>query len=178
MSEEIKEKPLVNRVAQSSIITLNLEDFMPKSIIRGFDLKDYLFRELILKEKDFRQALQEIDWEEKYSNCSLAIFCSNDAIIPLWAYMLVAAYATPHAKEIFQGTPEELAEQSVVRTVEAIDAEQFSGKRVVIKGCSDKEIAASAYLAITKKLQPVVQSLMYGEPCSTVPIFKRPRVVT
>ncbi len=170
----ITEKPLVNKVAKSSLITLNLEDFFPKEEVIAFDLKDYLFMELILKEKDFRAALKEHDWEQ-YREKNLVVFCSTDAIIPVWAYMLVTAYATPFANEIFQGTEDEFYKNAFQKALSTVDESQYEGSRIVIKGCSNKPVPPSAYVELTRKLQPYAQSIMYGEPCSTVPIFKRPR---
>ena len=173
MSEQ---KPLVNRVANSGLITLNLEDYFPKAEVVVFDLKDYLYMELILKEKDFRAALKAHDWEQ-YEGKILLVYCSTDAIIPVWAYMLVSAYATPFAAEIFQGDAETFYKTHYAKVISAIDGEEYAQKRIVIKGCSDKPVPAAAYLELTRKLQPHAQSIMYGEPCSTVPIFKRPRIV-
>ena len=173
MSEE---KPLVNRVANSGLITLNLEDFFPKEEVVAFDLKDYLYMELILKEKDFREALKTHDWQQ-YQGKILLVFCSTDAIIPVWAYMLVSAYAAPYATEIFQGEAEEYYKLHYAKAIAAIDAREYEQKRIVIKGCSDKPVPPAAYLELTRKLQPFAQSIMYGEPCSTVPIFKRPRIL-
>lgn len=173
MSEQ---KPLVNRVANSGLITLNLEDYFPKAEVVVFDLKDYLFMELILKEKDFRAALKAHDWAQ-YEGKILLVYCSTDAIIPVWAYMLVSAYAAPYAAEIFQGDAETFYKTHYSKVIAAIDGEEYAQKRIVIKGCSDKPVPAAAYLDLTRKLQPYAQSIMYGEPCSTVPIFKRPRIV-
>lgn len=165
---------LVNRVAQSSLITLKLEDLRPKTETAHFDLKDYLFMELILKEKDFRTALKEHEWQQ-YAGKTLLVYCSADAIIPVWAYMLVAAHAGGTAAEIVQATEEEYLKLHFERVVNALNEKDYADKRVVIKGCSDQPVPASAYLAITAKLQPVVKSIMYGEPCSTVPVYKKPR---
>jgi len=166
--------PLVNRVANSGIITINLEEFYPTQDIVVFDLKDFLFMEMILKEKDFRTALKEIDWSTYQDKIALVI-CSNDAIIPVWAYMLVSAYLAPVAHDIYQGTTEAYLAHHYAQVISEIDASQYEGSRIVIKGCSDKPVPPSAYLELTKSLQPYGQSIMYGEPCSTVPIFKRPR---
>lgn len=168
------DKPLVNRVAASGLITINLEDYFPTGEIVNFDLKDYLFMELILKEKDFRAALKEHDWSQ-YAKKNLLVFCSTDAIIPVWAYMLVAAYAEPHAAQIFQGEATEFYKLAFQKALEKIDGADYEQKRIVIKGCSEKPVPPSAYMELTRKLQPYAQSIMYGEPCSTVPIFKRPR---
>ncbi len=168
-------EPLVNRVANSGLITINLEDFFPTEEVVVFDLKDYLFMELILKEKDFRAALKEHDWS-KYENKNLVVYCSTDAIIPVWAYMLVTAYAEPFATQIFQGDTENFYKVHFNEALSKIDASSYDQKRIVIKGCSDKPVPPSAYVELTRKLRPFAQSIMYGEPCSTVPIFKRPRV--
>lgn len=165
---------LVNRVAQSSLITLKLEDLRPTTELMHFDLKDYLFMELILKEKDFRTALKEHDWDQ-YAGKTLLVYCSADAIIPVWAYMLVAAKAGEIATEIVQATEDEYLKLHFERVINEIDPSDYVGKRMVIKGCSDQPVPASAYLAVTAKLQPVVKSIMYGEPCSTVPVYKKPR---
>ena len=171
-----QDKPLVNRVANSGLVTINLEDFFPKEELIVFDLKDYLYMELILKEKDFRTALKEHDWSQ-YAGKNLMVYCSTDAIIPVWSYMLVAAYATPHANEIFQGDAETFYKVAFNKALADFDGAQYEGQRIVIKGCSKKPVPPSAYVDLTKRLQPFAQSIMYGEPCSTVPIFKRPRVL-
>ena len=165
--------PLVNRVAQSGIITLNLEDYYPDKTISSIDLKDYLFHGLILKEKDFRKALKEHDWSQ-YEDHILCVYCSADAIIPVWAYMLVSSYASANTSEIYQGEKNEYLKFHYYRVLESLDVSQFQKGRVVIKGCSKKPVPASAYAFLTQLLRPVVKSVMYGEPCSTVPIYKKP----
>ena len=167
------DQPLVNRVANSSLITLDLETFFPEGEVVGFDLKDHLFQGLILKEKDFRDALKEHDWSQ-YAGKNLAVYCSTDAIIPMWAYMLVASYAAPYALDMVQGSPEQFAEQALLKKIAALDPAEYTDKRLIIKGCSDKEVPPSAYLEITRRLQPVAKTIMFGEPCSTVPVFKKP----
>ena len=169
-------EPLVNRVANSGLITLNLEDYYPKQEIATFDLKGFLFMEMILKEKDFRAALKEHDWAQ-YEGKILTVLCSVDAIIPVWAYMLVATYAEPFATDIFQGTQEEYLKAVYRNVLKDMDFSPYEAKRIVIKGCSNKPVPPAAYLALTTKLRPYAQSIMYGEPCSTVPIFKKPRVI-
>jgi hypothetical protein len=166
------EEVIINKVAQSALVTLDLEEFYPKEELVLFDLKSYLFMELILKEKEYREALKNLDWNV-YQNKNVAITCSTDAIIPLWAYMLAVTYLQPFAKEIVFGNEKEVFNILFSKNIEKIDVKEFEGKRVVIKGCGDKKIPESAYVAITKILRPVVKSIMYGEPCSTVPIFKR-----
>jgi hypothetical protein len=166
------EDVIINKVAQSALITLDLEKFYPQEELVLFDLKNYLFMELILKEKDYREALKNLDWTI-YQNKNVAIICSTDAIIPLWAYVLATTYLQPFANDIIFGTEKEVFNILFLKNVEKIDAKEFEGKRVVIKGCGDKKIPESAYVAITKILRPVAKSIMYGEACSTVPIFKR-----
>lgn len=168
------DKPLINRVANSGLKVINLEKFYPEKEIIAFDLKPFLFRELILREKDFRQALKEHDWT-LYTDKIVLIFNSNDAIIPVWAFMLVGSYLEGLAYSSFQGTQSEYLKLHYQKVIENLEIDEYSEERVIIKGCSDKEVPAFAYTAITSKLKPVVQSLMYGEPCSTVPVFKRPR---
>jgi len=164
---------LVNKVQESGLITLDLEQFYPKAPIKVFDLKGYLFMELILKEKDFRAALQTTDWAQ-YQGAAVAITCTVDAIIPMWAYMLVASYLQPFAAEIVFGTEKELVNSLMQKSLDQFDATEYTDKRVVVKGCGDTLIPETAYVSITNKLRPFVKSIMYGEPCSTVPIFKKP----
>ncbi len=171
----MQDQPLVNRVANSGLITLNLEDYFPKAEIALFDLKDYLFMELILKEKDFREALKAHDWSQ-YKDKILLVYCSTDAIIPVWAYMLVTTYATPFVQDIYQGQQEEYYRAFYKNALTAIDPADYEDKRIVIKGCSDLPVPAAAYLELTKLLRPHAKSIMYGEPCSTVPIYKKPRM--
>ena len=166
------ENAIVNKIAESGIITLDLEVFYPKGEIKIFDLKDHLFMGLILKEKDFRANLQSTDWEQ-YRDTYVAVTCSADAIIPMWAYMLVASYLQPVAKEVIVGNETFMNEVLFLKNLEKINVKDFEGKRVVVKGCGEKEIPASVYAEITKLLLPVVQSIMYGEPCSTVPVYKK-----
>jgi hypothetical protein len=162
---------IVNKVAESGLITLDLETLYPTQEILAFDLKDHLFMGLILKEKDFRAALQQIDWSVYKDKC-VAIYCSADAIIPLWAYMLVTSYLQPQASQLFSGAPDELKKNLFIQNIKTLNTAQFEGARVVVKGCGDIEIGEYAFVEITNLLQPVVKSLMYGEPCSTVPVFK------
>ncbi len=165
-------EPIVNKVAESGLITLDLEQFYPKGKIKTFDLKSYLFMELILKEKDFRTALQNTDWET-YRDAYVAVTCSADAIIPVWAYMLVASYLQPVAKEVVFGNEQELINTILQRNIQLMDAAEYADQRIVVKGCGDIHIPESAYVAVTQKLRPFAKSIMYGEPCSTVPIFKK-----
>jgi hypothetical protein len=165
-------EPIVNKVAESGLITLDLEQFYPKGEMKTFDLKGYLFMELILKEKDFRTALQNTDWEV-YRDAFVAVTCSADAIIPVWAYMLVASYLQPVAREVVFGTEQELINTILQRNIQQMDAAEYTDQRIVVKGCGDIHIPETAYVAVTQKLRPYAKSIMYGEPCSTVPIFKK-----
>ncbi len=172
----MEEKVLVNRVDQSGLVTIDLEKFFPTLPILSFDVKDYLFHGLILKEKDFRDALKIHDWSQ-YKDAIVCVYCSTDAIIPVWAYMLVNTYATAYAKDIFTGTEEEYIKSHYRNIIANLDAVPFQDGKVVIKGCSNRPVPASAYADITSKLSKYAQSIMYGEPCSTVPVFKRPRIL-
>ncbi len=167
MAEEI-----INKVAGSALMELDLEDYYPSDQIAVFDLKPMLFMELILKEKDFREALTKFDWAP-YQDKIVAVTCTADAIIPVWAYMLVAVYLQPVAKDIILGDEKEAHQQVFMENIRAIDVNQYADKRVVVKGCGDQPIGEFAYLQITKMLRPVAKSIMYGEPCSTVPVFKK-----
>ncbi|HTE07210.1 MAG TPA: DUF2480 family protein, partial [Flavitalea sp.] len=149
-----------------------LEDYYPRDQVVVFDLKPMLFMELILKEKDFREALTKFDWSP-YQDKIVAVTCTADAVIPVWAYMLVAVYLQPVAKDIILGDEKEAHRQMFMENIRAIDVSHYTDKRVVVKGCGDQPIGEFAYLQITKMLRPVAKSIMYGEPCSTVPVFKK-----
>jgi hypothetical protein len=163
----------INKVAESGILTLNLEDYYPKETVVVFDMKDYLFMGLILKEKDFRESLKQLDLST-YENKIVALTCSADAVIPMWAYMLAASALQPGAKEIIYGNEEEAIKAILLKNISGIKAAEYTDKRLVIKGCGDLPVTESAYVEITKLLRPVAKSIMYGEPCSTVPVFKKP----
>lgn len=163
---------MINKVANSGIITLNLENFYPDGERIEFDLKDYLFQGFVLREKDFRAELKAIDWK-KYQNKFVAVHCSADAIVPTWAYMLVSSYLQPFASEIIFGNLENLETFLFEKKLAEMDFSEYQDKRMVIKGCGDLKITDAAYLKITALLMPFAKSIMYGEPCSTVPIFKR-----
>jgi len=168
MSDEI-----INKVAESGLITVDLEKYLPKKEeIAVFDLKDFLFMGMILKEKDFRESLKQHDWE-KYRNKRVAITCSADAIIPVWAYMLVTTYLQPVAKESIVGGEKEVYKTVFLKNISSINASEFSGSRIVLKGCGETPIDDFAYAEATRVLLPVAKSIMYGEPCSTVPVYKR-----
>jgi hypothetical protein len=163
---------IVNKVAESGLISLDLETYYPKEQIEVFDMKNYLFMELILKEKDFREAMKQLDWSV-YQDKYVAVTCTADAVIPVWAYMLVASSLEPLAKDIFLGTAEEFHKVLFLRNLNSIDPQEFADQRVVVKGCGEIAIGDFAYLAITKILRPVAKTIMYGEPCSTVPVYKK-----
>ncbi|WP_372745664.1 DUF2480 family protein [Lutibacter sp.] len=163
---------IVNRVANSDLKTINLEDFYPKGERTVIDIKNWLFHELILKESDFREYLKNHDWS-KYQNHYVALTCSSDAIIPSWAYMLIATYLNPIAKKIVIGNLKELETSIFQEIITNINIEEFLDKPVIIKGCAHKPIPETAYIQLIEKLQPIVKSIMFGEACSTVPLFKR-----
>lgn len=163
---------IVNKVAESGLITLDLENYYPREEIILFDLKDHLFMGLILKEKEFRESLKQIEWE-KFRNKNVAITCSADAIIPMWAYMLPVTYLQPVAKEVMVGDEKEMHRVLFMKNLSSINSSEFADKRIVVKGCGDTPIGEFAYAEITRLLRPVAKSIMYGEPCSTVPIYKK-----
>lgn len=166
---------IVNKVAESGIITLDLAPYVPAAEdIAVFDLKPFLFREMILKEKDYRAALQTHDWQQ-YADKQVAVTCSADAIVPVWAYMLATSYLQPLATSVFFGTADEMVKSILAQRINGIDTTEYADKRVVIKGCGDTPIPDAAYVIVTQHLRPVVKSLMYGEPCSTVPVYKKPQ---
>jgi len=166
------EEAFINKVSESSIVSLDLEEFYPKDEIALFDMKDYLFMGLILKEKDFRESLKVLDLSV-YTNKVVAVTCSADAVIPMWAYMLAASYIQPVAIEVAFGTVEEVKAIVLLKNISNLPITDYTDKRVVIKGCGEMPIGEAAYLQATKLLRPVAKSIMYGEPCSTVPIYKR-----
>ncbi|MEO6454652.1 MAG: DUF2480 family protein [Ginsengibacter sp.] len=166
------ENIIINKVAESGLTTIDLETYYPKEEAIMFDLRKYLFMGLIIKEKDFREALKSTDWL-MYKNKNVYITCSADAVIPMWANMLVASYLQPLAVNVIYGDEDFLYKSIFLKNLSQLRPEDFSDKRVVIKGCGDKAIPEFAYVEITKLLRPVVKSIMYGEPCSTVPIYKK-----
>lgn len=165
-------EPIINKVAESGLISLDLTHFIPSAEIVLFDIKQYLFMELILKEKDFRAALASADLSI-YQDKIVGIYCSTEAIIPMWANMLIASALQPFAKAIYFGDENKVREQILLEGISQIDPTEYIDQRVVVKGCGETPIGESAYIAITNKLRPVVKSIMYGEPCSTVPVYKK-----
>ena len=166
MAEEI-----INRVASSGIITLKLEEMLPNEVI-SIDIKERLFMEMILKEKDFRLWVKEHDWEQ-YEGKAVGVFCSTDAIIPTWAYMILASKLAPHAEYVCFGREEDVIKSYFQEKISAIDVNEYQDKRIVIKGCSDEPVPNFAYVELTKRLISVAKSVMFGEPCSTVPVYKK-----
>ena len=169
MAEEI-----LNRVAQSKLITFNLEDFYPKGQRFVFDLSQWLYKGFVLREKDFREQAKDHDWLQ-YEDKFIALKCSTDAIVPAWAYMLISTYLQPYAKKVVIGELEDLESHLYQEVIENLDVSEFKDQPVIIKGCSNKPVPKNAYIFIIKKLQPVVKSLMYGEACSSVPLYKQPK---
>lgn len=165
---------ITNRVANSGLITLDLGEMYPEGDRVLLDIKDQLFQGLILREKDFREFITTHDWSQ-YKNKFVAITCTADAIIPDWAWMLLASALQSFAKKIVFGDLEKLETVLFTEVLSAFDPEQYRDARVVIKGCGDKPVPKTAYIELTRVLQPVVKSIMYGEPCSTVPVYKRPK---
>lgn len=163
---------IVNKVEQSGLITIDPADFYPRGERATFDIKQHLFEELILREKDFREFVKSNDWTP-FKDKFVAVYCSNDAIVPVWAYMLLASALQPFAREIFFGTPDEMEKHLFYAALEKLNPDDFRDQRIVIKGCGDVPVPVSAYMELTKMLKPVAKSIMYGEPCSTVPVFKR-----
>jgi len=163
---------IVNRVAKSKLKTLDLEDFYPKGSRTSIDIKNWLFHELILKEKDFRESLKNHDWSQ-YQNHYIALNCSSDAIIPSWAYMLIATYTSPFAIKTIVGNLQQLDIAIFQDMLNNFSVEAYKNVPVIIKGCSNKPIPETAYIQLIEKLQPVAKSIMFGEACSTVALYKK-----
>lgn len=166
------EKEIVNRVAQSPLMTFDLEDYYPKGERRVLDIKDWLYEGLILREKEFRAHVEANDWSI-YQDVFVALTCSSDAIIPGWAYMLVTSKLLPYAKKVVVGSLVDLETALYQTILESLDVSEFTDKPVIIKGCSHKPVPENAYLMAMAKLQPIAKSVMYGEACSSVPLYKR-----
>ena len=167
MAEEI-----VNRVAKSPLINIDLEEFYPSGKRVLFDIKDWLFEGIILKEKDFREHVKNHDWSQ-YQDAYVALTCSEDAIIPSWAYLLLATELTPYAKKAVVGNLELLETVIFQEVIQNLDISEYENKPVIIKGCADKPIPPSAFSFLIDRIQPIAKNIMYGEACSTVPLYKR-----
>jgi hypothetical protein len=168
---EIQEN-IVNKVAQSGLVTLDPAAFYPEGERVVYDITDNLFQGLLLREKDFREFVKAHDWAQ-YRDKNVAITCTADAIVPAWAYMLLANRLAPYAREVVFGDAGVLETVLFLKGIANADLEQYRDQRIVLKGCGDVAVPVSAYVELTKKLTPIAKSLMFGEPCSTVPIYKR-----
>ena len=166
---------IINKVEKSGLISLDLEDFYPKEPRMLFDLKDYLYEGLVLREKEFRENLSKLDWK-MYENAYVAVTCTSDAIVPSWSYLLIANYLTGVAKLISFGTLEDLERDIFTEIIDKMDVDNYNDKKIIIKGCSRKPVPQNAYLQLIQKLKPIASSLMFGEACSTVPIFKKKKL--
>ena len=168
------ETEIINRVAKSGLVTLDLEDYYHAGERVVYDLKDNLYMGLILKEKDFREFLKSHDWSQ-YAGKNVAVTCTEDAIVPTWAYMLLTLHLQPYANMIVFGSLQDLEEKLYFDAIAQLDVDAYLDARVVVKGCSKVPVPIAAYVELTRVLKPVVQSLLFGEPCSTVPLFKKPK---
>ncbi|GGG38610.1 DUF2480 family protein [Bizionia arctica] len=169
MQEEI-----INRIANSKLAVLDLEDYYPIGKRVLFDIKDWLYEGFVLREKDFREQVKQHDWSQ-YQNQFVALTCSTDAIVPAWAYMLIATQLEGVSKKNLIGDLEMLETSIYQDIINQLDLEAFKNKPVIIKGCSNKPVPRNAYLMITEKLKPIAMSIMYGEACSSVPLYKKPK---
>lgn len=167
MAEEI-----INRVAKSKLMVFDLEDYYPEGKRVLFDIKDWLYKELVLREKEFRESVKNKDWSI-YKNQYVAITCSTDAIIPDWAYMLISIQLEPYAKKITLGNLNALETMLYHEIIEQLDTTPYQDKPVIIKGCSKKPVPSAAYVMLISKLKPIAKSILFGEACSSVPLFKR-----
>src|SRR5690606_28636316 len=170
--EIFKMDEIVNRVAKSPLVTLDLEEFYPEGKRMIFDLKGFLYEELILKEKDFREQLKNHDWTQ-YQDAYVAMDCSTDAIVPSWAFLLVATYLQPYAKRVVKGNLEDLETSVYQEIISNLDISSYENKKIIVRGCSRKPVRDAAYIQLIEKIQPHIQSLMFGEACSTVPLLKK-----
>lgn len=170
------EKEIINRIATSALISIDLESLYQKGPRTQVDMKDFLFQGIILKEKEFREQISTTDWT-RFQGHFVSITCSEDAIIPTWAYMLLTVALQPHAKKIVVGTLAQLEEELFREALDQLPWAQYQNAKVVIKGCSDVQVPLSAYVQVTNRLRPITSSIMFGEPCSTVPLFKRKKSV-
>ena len=166
------EDEIVNKVAQSKLITFNLEDYYPKGDRMVLDIKDWLYEGFILKEKEFRAFVDAHDWSQ-YKDAYVAMHCSTDAIIPGWAYLLLSVKLSGIAKKAVQGSLVDLETSIYQSVIENIDVSEYQDRLIIIKGCSKKPVPANAYLFLAERLKPVAKSIMYGEACSSVPLYKR-----
>ncbi len=162
---------IINRVANSKLVTLDLEDFYPEGKRVMFDIKDWLFEGFVLREKDFRNHVSKFNWDQ-YQDAYVALTCSTDAIIPGWAYMLLTVHLEPYAKKVVVGDLETLETSVYQDIINDVNIEEYKDKPIIIKGCSNKPVPQNAYILLTNKLKPIAKSIMYGEACSSVPLYK------
>lgn len=167
MKEEI-----INRVANSILVTVDLEDYYPKGNRVLFDIKDWLLEGLVLREKDFREQISQHDWSQ-YQDSYVALTCSTDAIVPAWAFMLISIHLQPFAKKIIIGNLESLETSIYQDIINNLNVSVFQDKPLIIKGCSKKPVPQNAYIMLSNKLKPIAKSIMYGEACSSVPLYKK-----
>lgn len=170
----MSEYEIVNKVARSGLVVLEIDDFVSDDEIVPIDIKDQLWEGIALKEKEFRKYVKTHDWNQ-YKDKSVAVFCSSDAIIPSWAYMLLSTKLGPKASEIYFDTPESAEKHRIQKAIENFDVSPYQDSRLIIKGCGKKTVHFSAYGKLTEKLLPVAKTIMFGEPCSTVPVYKKPK---
>lgn len=170
--QEKMEEEIINRVANSKLVTFDLEDFYPAGERVSFDIAPWLLEGIVLKEKDFRAAVKNHDWSQ-YQNKYVALFCSTDAIVPGWAYILLSIELAPYAKKVTVGSLETLETVLFSEIIDLMDLSSFQDKAIIIKGCAHKPIPANAFVLLAKKLQPFAKSIMYGEACSSVPLYKK-----
>lgn len=163
---------ITNRVANSKLVTINLEDYYLDGKRVLFDIKDWLFQELVLKEKEFREHVKNYDWSQ-FKNQYVVLCCSADAIIPGWAYLLITVQLTPFAKKIVVGTLEDLETILYTESLQNNDFSEYKNAPLIIKGCSKKPVPQNAYILLAQKLQPLAKSILYGEACSSVPLYKK-----
>jgi hypothetical protein len=163
---------IVNRVANNKLVTFNLEDIYPKGERVAFDISQWLLEGIVLRESDFREQAKQHDWSQ-YRDKFVALFCSTDAIVPGWAYLLLSLHLAPFVKKVTVGSLDELESILFAELLQNLDVSEYTDKPVIIKGCAHKPIPQNAYVLLAQKLQPVAKSIMYGEACSSVPLFKR-----
>ncbi|MBJ7879451.1 DUF2480 family protein [Gelidibacter salicanalis] len=166
------EDEIINRVANSKLLVVDLEDYYPKGQRTVLDIKEWLFQELVLREKDFREHVKQHDWAQ-YQDHYVALTCTSDAIVPAWAFMLLTVHLEPYAKTIVIGSLEQLESSIYQEVIHNLDTAAFVDQPLIIKGCAHKPVPANAYIMLSQKLRPIARSIMYGEACSSVPLYKR-----
>lgn len=166
------ENEIINRVANSKLVVVDLEDYYPKGQRTVLDIKNWLFQELVLREKDFRNEAKNHDWSQ-YQDHYVAMTCTSDAIVPAWAFMLLTMYLQPYAKAVVVGSLEQLETSLYQEVIQNLDTAAFVDQPLIIKGCTNKPVPANAYIMLAQKLKPLARSIMYGEACSSVPLYKR-----